>query len=99
MAAEAKVSEPNFPFPLLAEHVAGFAERSPAVGRILAGLDSIVQAYNSADQDAIDGQSQFKKVATDLNASALATAVIGAVILVLGGLKPTLPSVAVEWAL
>ena len=79
-------------FPLSGEAIDGFAGRSAALGRILGGGEArnIVAAYEREDKRAIEEQSRFSSVATRLNRTVLATAVIGAVILALGVLQPWL---------
>ena len=79
-------------FPLSGEAIDGFAGRSAALRRILGGGEAtnIVAAYEREDKRAIEEQSRFSSVATRLNRTVLATAVIGAVILALGVLQPWL---------
>ena len=79
-------------FPLSGEAIDGFAGRSAALGRILGGGEAtnIVAAYGREDKRAIEEQIRFSSVATRLNRTVLATAVIGAVILALGVLQPWL---------
>jgi hypothetical protein len=62
------------------------------LGAILRGDEAarIVEAYEREDQRALDRQNRFFKVASRLNRTVLTTAVIGAVILALGVLKPWL---------
>ena len=69
-----------------------YASQSPALHAILCSgeITRIVDAYKREDQRALDVQRQFFDAATHLNAAALATVVIGAVILALGVLKPWL---------
>src|SRR3954454_1440005 len=77
-------------FPLTKAESDKFASRSTALHNILnAGeLKRILAAYEREDQRAIDAQRLFSRVATHLNVSILATAVIGSLILALGLLQP-----------
>jgi hypothetical protein len=62
------------------------------LGAILRGDEAarIVEAYQREDQRALDRQNRFLRVAGRLSRTVLTTAVIGAVILALGVLKPWL---------
>jgi hypothetical protein len=83
-------SEPGFP--LAQEESDGFAARSAPLGAILRGDEAtrIVEAYEREDQRALDRQNRFFLVAGRLNRTVLTTAVIGALILALGVLRPWL---------
>ena len=77
-------------FPLTQVEIDSFAARSAPLGAILRGDEAtrIVEAYKREDLRALDWQSRFLTVAGRLNRTVLTTAVIGAVILALGVLKP-----------
>jgi hypothetical protein len=79
-------------FPLTQAEIDSFAVHSALLGNILHGDEAtrIVEAYKREDQRALDRQNRFFKVADRLNRTVLTTAVIGAVILALGVLKPWL---------
>jgi hypothetical protein len=73
-------------FPLTPTQIEAFAARSPALATVLRSeeLRRVVDGYVRDDARSIKAQESFRKVATALNASVLATAVISALILVLG---------------
>jgi hypothetical protein len=77
-------------FPLTEEQIDSFAGRSAPLGAILHGDEAarIVEAYKREDLRALDRQNRFFRVAGWLNRAVLTTALIGAVILALGVLKP-----------
>ena len=79
-------------FPLAQEESDGFAARSAPLGAILRGDEAtrIVEAYEREDQRALDRQNRFFLVAGRLNRTVLTTAVVGALILALGVLRPWL---------
>ena len=80
-------------FPLSNGQIDSYANRSPALATALRSeeLKRIVTAYVRDDKRSIDAWDRFKKVATALNVSVLATAAIGASILVLGLLEQKAP--------
>jgi hypothetical protein len=82
-------------FPLTKTESDKFASRSTVLHDILnAGeLTRILAAYQREDQRAIDAQRLFSRVATHLNMSILAIAVIGSLILALGLLQPWLKDI------
>jgi hypothetical protein len=83
-------------FPLSEHEIDGFAARSRILEGVLRGASAarIAAAYKREDQRAIDEQSRFFAVGTRLNRAVLATAVVGALILALGVLRPWLQNQA-----
>lgn len=79
-------------FPLTLSQVRALAARSAGLGSILTSdrVSRIVEAYRREDRRAIDDQTRFFRVARDLNLAVLTTAVVAAIILVLGVLRPWL---------
>jgi hypothetical protein len=86
-------------FPLSKAETDDFASRSTAFREILSvgELTRIIAAYEREDRRAIDAQRLFSRVATQLNASVLATTVISAFILALGLLRPWLQTDVDAW--
>jgi hypothetical protein len=83
-------------FPLSEAQIDGYANGSAVLATALDSeeLKRIVTGYERDDKRSIDAWNRFRKVATALNASVLATAVIGALILVLGLLEQKAPDFA-----
>ena len=79
-------------FPLSVAQIDDFTKRSPTLGAVLHSeeLGRIITAYQRDDERSITAQERFRQVATALNVSVLTTAVIGAIILVLGLLQARL---------
>jgi hypothetical protein len=86
-------------FPLSTAQVGSFTAQSAPLGAALRSADiaRIQTAYEREDQRAMAAQQRFVHVAHHLNASVLATAVIGALILALGLLKPWLVGTVETW--
>jgi hypothetical protein len=80
-------AEPAFPLSRAASDA--FSARSAALADILGAgeITRILAAYQREDWRAIEAQRRFVSVATHLNASVLATAVIGSLILAFGLLQ------------
>jgi hypothetical protein len=87
---EGQAGKPGFP--LSENEIDGFARRSAALGETLRGGEAkrTVAAYEREDRRAIEEQGRFFTVATRLNRTVLATAVVSALILALGVLQPWL---------
>ena len=79
-------------FPLSKAATDAFSARSAALGNILAAgeIARILAAYRRENWRAMEAQRRFASVATHLNASVLATGVIGSLILAFGLLQPWL---------
>lgn len=76
-------------FPLSQAEIDDFGARSTGLDKILRAGESIrtLVAYRREDQRAVDTQRRFSRVATHLNVSVLATAIIGTLILAIGVLQ------------